>query len=461
VYFKQFYLGCLAQASYMIGSRGEAVVVDPRRDVEEYLHEAKQSGLRIMHVVETHLHADFVSGHCELARRTGATIHIGVAANAEFEHEPARDGDELTIGDLRLRFLETPGHTPEGISILVYDTSESVEPTMILTGDTLFIGDVGRPDLTGSKGFTKEQMAGMLYDTLREKILVLPDAVEVYPAHGAGSSCGKNLSTETHSSLGEQRRSNYALQPMTKEEFIRLVTADLPPPPRYFAYDAEFNRHGAQPIDELEPPRPLAPDAVRRLAAEGAVLLDVRENVAFGAAHVPGSINIGLKGQFASWAGTLLDSDPDVVLVANDADEAREARVRLARVGFDHVEGYLEGGIDAWRDTGNATNSIEQITVETLRALLEGEVPSIQVVDVRRPVEYASGHVPGAQSVPLDGIDRAAAGIDPMAPTAVICAGGYRSSAATSLLETRGFRKLYNVLGGTSAWLAADYPVER
>jgi hydroxyacylglutathione hydrolase len=459
MYFKQFYLGCLAQASYMIGSDGEAVVVDPQRDVDQYIEAAEREGFAIRHVVETHLHADFVSGHCELAERTGATIHIGAAAGAMFPHAAVRDGDELRVGSIRLRFLETPGHTPEGISILVYDPADAAEPSALLTGDTLFIGDVGRPDLAGSRGYTREQMAGMLYDTLQSKILPLPDSVEVYPAHGAGSACGKNISKETHASLGEQRRTNYALQPMSREEFVRTITADLAPAPAYFPYDAEVNRRGARPLEALGTPAPLGPERVREALDAGAVALDVRENVAYGAAHIPGSVNVGLQGQFASWCGTLLDPKTDIVLVAGDEGQAREAVVRLARVGFERVVGWLEGGVEAWEGAGFAVGRTPQIGVDELSArLAAGE--DLQVVDVRRPGEYVAGHVPGAISAPLDWLDRGLEGVDPSRRTAVICAGGYRSSAATSRMEARGYGELINVLGGTSAWIKAGYETE-
>lgn len=459
MFFKQYYLGCLAHASYLLGSDGVAAVVDPKRDVDEYLEEAERNGLEIRYVIETHLHADFVSGHCEIARRTGAAIHIGAAANAEFEHVPAHDGDEVLLGDVRLRFLETPGHTPEGISVLVFDPASAEEPSMILTGDTLFIGDVGRPDLTGSRGYTSEQMAGMLYDTLHSKILPLPDSVEVYPAHGAGSACGKSMSKETHASLGSQRRSNYALQPMSKEEFVRLVTSDLAPPPPYFGFDAEFNRRGARAVGDLGDLAALDPSEVHARQRAGETVLDVRENVAYGAAHLPGSINIGLKGQFASWAGTLLDPHAPIVLVAESADAAREAALRLSRVGIETAHAYLGGGVEAWERAGLDVARTAQITVDDLEGLIAA-APRLQIVDVRRPAEYTGGHVPGAVSAPLDWFERSFERLDPAVPTAVICAGGYRSSAATSLLERRGFGDLRNVLGGTGAWVRSGRQVD-
>ena len=452
------YLGCLAQASYLIGSDGEAAVVDPRRDVDEYIHKAAESGLRIRYVVETHLHADFVSGHRELAERTGATILIGAGAGALFPHRAVADGDEVRVGRVVLRFLETPGHTPESLSILVIDTERSPEPRMVLTGDTLFIGDVGRPDLSGTRGLTARHMAGLLYDSLHAKLLTLPDAVEVYPAHGAGSLCGKNLSKETWSTMGEQRRTNHALQPMSRDAFVEAMTTDLPEQPRYFGMDVEINRRGAGALGAHEPPPAL--DAADFAAAQqaGAVVIDVRANVDFGDGHVPGSQNVGLGGQFASWAGTLLDPARPLLIVAGDDDRVAEAVMRLGRVGLENVAGYLAGGVAAWRAAGRPLSVIPQITVADLRALA-GREDRLQIVDVRRPGEYAGGHVPGAVTAPLDRLAQEAARLDPARPTAVICAGGYRSSAATGILAARGFKDIRNVLGGTGAWVAAGYEV--
>lgn len=461
MYFKQFYLGCLAQASYLIGSEGEAAVVDPRRDVEEYLAEAEREGLRIRYVIETHLHADFVSGHRELSERTGAEIVFGAAANAGFPHRAVRDGDEIRLGRLSLRFLETPGHTPESITILVVDPEHGSSPRLALTGDTLFIGDVGRPDLLGARGLTPEQMASMLYDSLHGKLLTLPDDVEVYPAHGAGSLCGRNMSKETSSTIGEQRRTNYALQPMPKERFVQMLTTDLPEVPRYFAMDVALNRGGAPPLADLPLPAALAPEAVAGASGSGARLVDVRAYAAFGAGHVPGSLNIGLGGQFAAWAGTLLDPAHAIVVVTEDDGQAKEAATRLARVGLDRVAGYLAGGIAAWDGSGRPLGRVPQMPVDELRAQLAEKRPGLQVLDVRRAAEYAGGHVPGAVNIPLDRLEKEAGRLDAGRPTAVICAGGYRSSAGTSLLRRHGFSELYNVVGGTSAWTAAGYATER
>jgi hydroxyacylglutathione hydrolase len=459
VYFKQFYLGCLAHASYLIGSEGEAVVVDPRRDVDEYLAEAEAQGLRIRYVVETHLHADFVSGHRELAERTGAEVVFGVKAGAAIPHRAVRDGEEIRVGQVVLRFLETPGHTLESVSVLVVDTEAAPAPKMVLTGDTLFIGDVGRPDLAGGRG-TPESMAGLLYDSLHGKLLKLADDVLVYPAHGAGSLCGKNISQDTWSTIGEQRRNNYALQPMAREAFVKMMTADLPELPPYFAMDVEINRGGAPPLTDHPPPPALSPEAARKATQAGAILLDVRPSAAYGTGHLPGSLNVGLGGQFASWAGTLVPADRPIVVIADDEAGAHEAVVRLARVGLESVHGHLDGGVAAWDRAGFPLVARPQITVDELR-WRRREIPTLQVVDVRRKGEYVDGHVPGAVNVPLDRLERDAGRLDPARPTAVICAGGYRSSAATSVLERGGFADLANVVGGTSAWIAAGYEVEK
>ena len=458
MYFEQVYLGCLAQASYLIGSDGEAAVVDPRRDVDEYLRKAEEQGLRIRYIVETHLHADFVSGHRELADRTGAEILIGAKAEALFPHRAVEDGDEVRVGRVILRFLETPGHTPESLSVVVIDTERSADPRLVLTGDTLFIGDVGRPDLVGTRGLTADHMAGLLYDSLHDKLLALPDAVEVYPAHGAGSLCGKNIAKETWSTIGEQRRTNHALQPMSRDAFISRMTTDLPEQPRYFGMDVEMNRRGAAPLAAQEKPEALDDADFAAAQHAGAVIVDVRPNADFGAGHVPGSLNIGLGGQFASWAGTLIDPSKPILLVAGDDARVAEAVMRLARVGVENVTGYLAGGVEAWRAAGRRLATIAQISVAELRALA-AEDRRLQIVDVRRPGEYAGGHVPGALTAPLDRVERDTARLDPTRPTAVICAGGYRSSAATGILAARGFRNLKNVLGGTAAWIAAGYDV--
>ena len=459
MYFKQFYLGCLAHASYLIGSEGEAAVIDPQRDVDQYIAEAQAQGLKIKHVIETHLHADFVSGHRELASRTGAQIVFGRRAGATFPHLSVKEGDCLRLGKVILRILETPGHTPESVSILVIDTEVSDRPQKVMTGDALFIGDVGRPDLVGSKGYTAEQMAASLYDSLHEKLLALDDSVEVYPAHGAGSLCGRNMSKETFSTIGEQRKFNYALKPMSKDEFVRMMTTDLPEAPAYFPRDAEINRSGAVALDEIPRPAELTPAEVNKLAQQGHVILDVRPTAAFGNSHVPGALNIGLGGQFASWAGTLIPMGIPVIVVADNLEEVDEAVMRLARVGLENVKGFLGEGMYAWDRAGLETSSIAQMPVDELHNRIE-ENADLQIIDVRRPAEYDSGHASGATNAPLASLENQVSELDSKRPTAVICASGYRSSMGASLLEKHGFRDLYNVVGGTSAWINSGYEVE-
>ncbi len=445
--FKQFYLGCLSHASYYLGSGEEAAIIDPQRDVDQYLAEAEANGQRIKYVIETHSHADFVSGHIELAKRTGAQIIFGERAATAFPALKVKDGDELTLGDVKLRFVETPGHTPEGITILA---EEAGQPLKMFTGDTLFIGDVGRPDLVGSKGFTAEEMAGMLYDSLHQKILPLPDDTEVYPAHGAGSLCGKSLSSETWSTLGAQRKANYALHPMTKEEFVRIVAAGQPEVPAYFPVSAARNLEGSAALEDLPKPAELSAVEVRRFDG---VVLDVRPPAEYGAGHVPNSINIGLGGQFASWAGTLITVGTPIAVVAAKAEQVDEAVMRLARVGIETVKGFALIGSYA-----DETKKVEQVTVTD--ALGRTAAPDVQFVDVRRPEEHVSGHARGSLNLPLNSLARELDQLDPALPTYVICQGGYRSSIATSMLENAGFTDLHNVTGGTKAWIDAGLETE-
>ncbi len=460
MYFKQFYLGCLAHASYLIGSNGEAAVVDPQRDVDQYITEAGREGLSIKFVIETHLHADFVSGHRELAQRTGAEIVFGRRAGAAFPHLAVAEGDVFRVGHLELHVIETPGHTPEGISILVIDPSVSSKPQKVLTGDTLFIGDVGRPDLAGARGYSAEEMAGMLFDSLHKKLMSLDDAVEVYPAHGAGSMCGRNISKETSSTIGEQRRFNYALKPTDRGEFIKLMTTDLPEAPAYFSRDAEINRSGAAALASLPRAAALSPLEFKDLATSARVILDLRASGPFGAGHVPGALNIALGGQFASWAGSLIPPDKEVLLVGDDEAGIDEAVTRLARVGIETVKGYLDGGVYAWNQAGFKTATITQMPVDELHHQIEdGDNP--QVVDVRSPAEYKQGHAPGAVNVALPHLAEQLSTLDRERPTVVLCQGGYRSSAGASILQAQGFGEVYNVIGGTAAWIGAGYPVEK
>ena len=448
MYFEQFYLGCLAHASYMIGSKGEAAVVDPQRDVDLYLKAAAEHGLTIRYVFETHLHADFVSGHRELAERTGAKICLGARAGATFPHIGLTDGMEIQVGDCCIRALETPGHTIEGMSLLVFDSEKGNKPHAVLTGDTLFIGDVGRPDL--SDRYTPQQLAGMLYDSLHQKLTTLPDETLVYPAHGAGSLCGRNMRADRFSTIGTERLTNYALQIKTREEFIARLTTDLPARPAYFAQDAAINRTGAEPLDHLGPLTPIGAPELHRYASE-VTILDTRAPNDFATAHVPRSINIGLGGQFASWAGALLGLQTPLVLVADSQEKAEEARMRLARVGIESTRGYLEGGIEAWRAAGFEVESVPQLTVAELRQRLGS---GIKVLDVRRRGEWDAGHVDGAQWHALDDFPAALPPIDPAAPTAVHCKSGYRSMIACSYLQRAGHRNVINVVGGYDAWVA-------
>ncbi len=442
MHFKQFYLGCLAHASYYIGSNDEAAIVDPQRDVEQYIAESEANNQRIKYIIETHLHADFVSGHLELTRRTGAAIVFGRQANAAFEHLAVADGDVLEVGAVKLKILETPGHTPEGISIIVENGDG--EPQKILTGDTLFIGDVGRPDLAGGKGFTAEEMAAMLYDSLHEKILKLSDDTEVYPAHGAGSLCGKNMSKETWSTLGEQRKSNYALQPMTKDEFVKMLTENASEMPAYFPRSVEKNLTGANILADLSKPKKLSADEVRDFSG---VVLDVRTADEYGAAHIPNALNIGLGGQFASWAGTLIAADSPIVIIADAEEQIDEAVMRLARVGIESVAGFL-----LMKDWTFETATVEQISVAEMNERLTTD-NDLQFVDVRRAGEFEAGHAARTINLTLSSLDNLTGKLDASRPIYVICQGGYRSSAGASILEKKGFRKIYNVSGGTGAWI--------
>lgn len=450
--FKQFYLGCLAHASYYIGSGEEAAIVDPQRDVQQYLDEAEANEQKIKYVIETHSHADFVGGHVELAERTGAKIVFGEKADALFEHLAVKDGDVLQVGKVNLKILETPGHTPEGISIIVENSENSAEPLKVLTGDTLFIGDVGRPDLIGSKGFTAEQMAEMLYDSLHEKLLKLPDETEVYPAHGAGSMCGKNLSKETWSTLGNQKQFNYALQPMAKEEFVKMMTENLPEAPMYFAKSAAKNLEGAVALEALEKPEAMTAEEVESF--EG-IILDVRTADEYGARHIPNSLNIGLGGQFASWAGCLIPIETPIVLTADSEAQIDEAVMRLARVGHESVKGFI-----LMNDWNLETGKIEQVSVNEVSELTQTE-KYLQFVDVRRAGEYVNGHAPRTINLTLSDLHKLTDKLDKSAPTYVICQGGYRSSAGTSILERAGFSKIYNVSGGTGAWIKEGLETEK
>jgi hydroxyacylglutathione hydrolase len=452
MYFEQFYLGCLAHASYMIGSGGDAAVVDPQRDVEIYLKSAEENGLKIRHIFETHLHADFVSGHRELAVRTGAKIYIGEKAGATFPHVPVRDGSELVFGNCKISILETPGHTPESICLVVTDNDKRPAPWAVLTGDTLFIGDVGRPDL--SPAVTPQELAAMLYDSLHNKLMKLPDDVLVYPAHGAGSLCGRNMRADRSSTIGTERLTNYALQIRSREEFVRQLTTNLPSRPEYFAKDAEINRGGASALAELPELAAVPAVKVKSLIEEGIPALDIRSMEAFAAAHVPGSISIALSGQFASWAGSLLGLAARPVVIADNADQIEEARIRLARVGIEELSGYLQDGLEGWKQAGFPLASLPQISVHDLSAR-----PDLHVVDVRRDGEWQAGHLENAQLWPLDRLRDSLPPLDKNAAIAVHCKSGYRSTVACSLLQRAGYTNVVNVTGGFDAWQQEQLPV--
>jgi glyoxylase-like metal-dependent hydrolase (beta-lactamase superfamily II) len=457
MYFEQFYLGCLAHASYLLGSEGEAVVVDPQRDVEIYLEAAQEHGLKIRHIFETHLHADFVSGHKELAARTGATIYMGAQAGATFPHVDLTDGFELRFGRARIKVLETPGHTPESICLLVTDEQKSSQPWAVLTGDTLFIGDVGRPDL--STTHTPVQLAGLLYDSLHNKLLKLADEVAVYPAHGAGSLCGRQMRAERSSTIGTERLTNYALQIASREDFVKQLTENLPARPEYFLKDAEINRGGAEPLADLSPLPRLSAKEVRALMDQGAPVLDVRAGDQFAAGSIPGAINIALSGQFATWAGTILGLTGRPILVAGGDEQLQEARVRLARVGIDAERGYLGGGVDAWAGAGFELAAIPQISAPELRESLAQN--RVQVLDVRREPEWKAGHIANAQLFPLDRFSGQIPAPDKTLPLVVHCKSGYRSMIACSLLKKAGYESVTNLVGGFDAWELAKLPISR
>ena len=458
---KQFYLPCLAHASYLIGDEatGAAAVVDPQRDTDQYTAFAAEHALQIKHVFLTHLHADFIAGHLELRDRVGATIYLGAAAKAAYTFTPLRDGDVLEFGRVRLKMLETPGHTPESISILVYDLNASdTQPHSVLTGDTLFIGDVGRPDLRAALGWSATELGGMLFDSLH-KLLGLPDQSLVYPAHGAGSLCGKAISKETVSTLGEQRRLNYALQPMSKEAFIQVVTADQPDAPAYFTYDAVRNSEERPTLDEAlaREMNPLTLDAVLKLQANGAQILDTRDPDEFAAAHLKGSINIGLSGQYATWVGTILDRTHPIVIIADPGRE-NESAIRLGRIGFDHVAGYLQNGLHSLESRPELVAFTEHFSAPFTAVLLSSSEPPL-VIDVRTPREREQKHIDGSLSIPLSRLVENAEALPKNRPLLVYCAGGYRSSIAASLLQGRGFEPVCEIAGGIAAWEAAKLPV--
>lgn len=455
---EQMYLGCLSQASYVVADEEthRAVVVDPRRDIDDYLKLAAERDLKIELVLLTHVHADFVPGHSELAAATGAEIAMGEGAPVSFRVRRLADGERVALGDpesgVVIEIRATPGHTPESVTVAVYEHGSDAAPKALLTGDTLFIGDVGRPDLLGSSGRTAEQMASELYRSLHSKILPLPDDVLIYPGHGAGSACGKALSSETVSTLGAQRATNYALAPMGEDEFVRAVTQGLAEPPAYFSQEVALNRAGHQPFDPASPLAEVAAADAVRMATEGVLLLDVRDDQAFAAAHLKSAVNVGLSGRFAEYAAAVWRPD-QLVLLFGSPPEVGEARIRLARVGIDSVVGVVTDSSVLAGEPGLVA-SASRLGATEVAARIAG-VPELQVVDVRNPGELAVGTLPGAVNLPLPRLLGLLGELDPERPILVYCAGGYRSSAASSLLEARGFQDVSDMLGGYGAWQAA------
>jgi len=466
MFFRQYELGCLSLFSYLIGDEttGRAVVVDPQRDISQYLADAEAAGLRIERVIETHFHADFLSGHLEMAAATGAAVSYGEAAGqTEFAMEPLTDGQRLSLGRVTLEILATPGHTPESICIVVSD-GESPEPWGVLTGDTLFIGDVGRPDLLSSVGASATELAGQLYRSLHGKLLTLPDSVRVFPAHGAGSACGKNLSTAQQSTIGEQRATNYALQPMSEAEFVTAVTTGQSVAPPYFGFAARTNRSAHELLDDHEEPARIGYDELQRWLAEGAVIIDGRLAEDFASGHLRGAVNVGMTGRFAEYAGDVARPDQPIVLVTDPGRQA-EAKVRLARIGFDRVVGAVDN-IDRLLAehpelaVGSPRLPAADVAGWSHAAEVMGGEP-LQLVDVRNPGETADGIIPGARLIPLAALLDRIGELDPAATTVVYCAGGYRSILASSALSARGFTKVADILGGYDAWKAAGFPTEQ
>lgn len=459
---KQYYLGCLAHASYLLGDEASAtaIVVDPQRDIQQYVADAEHFGLHIRHVFLTHFHADFLAGHLELRDRCGAAIHLGSRAAAEYAFVPMPQGSVLEFPGLRLQVLETPGHTIESISILVFDLGKDpLRPHAVLTGDTLFIGDVGRPDLRASLGWSAQDLGAHLYHSLHNQLLPLPDETLVYPAHGAGSLCGKQLSSDTVSTLGQQRRFNYALQPMSKADFIRLVTADQPDAPQYFTWDAILNTRERVTLDRnLEQVlRPVPLDDVLALGQAGAQILDVRDPAEFAKGHFAGSINIGLGGQYATWAGTLLDRSTPIVLIAEPGRE-QEAALRLGRIGFDHVKGFLEDGMAALAHRPDLVWSTQRVSAQSVADELAAPDPPL-VLDIRTPREWGTAHIANSRNIPLNHLQERMDEVPRTRRIALHCAGGYRSSIAGSILHQHGITNLIEMAGGLAAWDAAKLPL--
>ncbi|MDQ3001676.1 MAG: rhodanese-like domain-containing protein [Fibrobacterota bacterium] len=459
---KKFYLKCLSHGSYFLADQesGEAAVIDPQRDTDLYEEMLKQGPYRLKYVLETHIHADFVSGHVDLASKNGSTIVFGAKARAKMPHQPVKDGDILRLGkNVEIKVLETPGHTPESVCYLVRDLSESGKPMKLFSGDTVFVGDVGRPDLLGS-AMPADILASQMYDTLREKILTLPDDTEVYPAHGAGSACGRNLGDAEFTTLAEQKRSNYAMQPMTREEFITLITEDQPEAPAYFSEDARLNREGPERLENvLAAMKPMGSQELAEAMAGGAILLDTRGPDDYSRGSIPGAVEIGLDGQFANWVGSLVPKHNRLVLIAEPGRE-EEAAVRCARVGFDEVLGYLDGGFETWKREGRRVQSYLRAEPEEMRSAMDGpDAPT--VLDIRSPRERGTEYIPGTLSVPLTQVREWEGGLAKDSPILVHCASGYRSGIAVSLLRKMGYTDVRDVTGGLRKYSDRGFALRR
>jgi glyoxylase-like metal-dependent hydrolase (beta-lactamase superfamily II) len=451
MYFSQYYLDCLSQASYLVGDEttGQAVIVDPRRDVAEYLDDAAAHGLTIVGIINTHFHADFLSGHLELARETGAWIGYGVAASPEFEVRSLGEGERISLGDVTLEIMETPGHTPESISVLVYEHAADDTAYGVLTGDALFIGDVGRPDLLASVGLTADELGRMLYDSVQHKLMGLPDAVRVFPAHGAGSSCGKNLSTERQSTIGEQRSFNYACQPMSEADFLDVVTAGQPAAPAYFIYNATLNKQGRGVRDTDAVIPALSDDEVDAALAAGAVLDDARDHQEFAAGHVRGSINVPWDGRMAETVGSVLTPDQRVVIIAPEGQE-QEIATRFARIGFDNVLGFVPDPEAYFLAHQDDIERASRLTTTQVQAAIASD--DVQIVDIRNAGELEAGMLPDARHIPLAELAHRSDELDAAKPVVLYCAGGWRSSVGASLLRAKGFRDVSDIMGGYGAW---------
>ena len=460
MFFRQYQLGCLSLFSYLIGDKatGRAVIVDPQRDISQYLEDAAAEGLHIERVIETHFHADFLSGHLEIAAATGAVVSYGEAAQTEFAMEPLKDGQRLRLGEVTLDVLATPGHTPESISVVVSE-HEGDGPWGVLTGDTLFIGDVGRPDLLSSVGSSADELARALYRSLHEKLLALPDRVRIFPAHGAGSACGKNLSTATQSTIGEQRATNYALQPMSEDDFVAAVTTGQAVAPPYFGFAARTNRSEHDLLDDDKEPAELSVEEVERWLAGGAVLIDGRSASEFASGHLRGAVNVGMEGRFAEYCGDIARPDQPIV-VCTDPGRQGEAKVRLARIGFDRVVGAVGNVPQVLAEHPELAVPALRISAPDFAGWDESDGP-VQVVDVRNPGEQEGGVIPGARLIPLAALLRRIDELDPTMTTVVYCAGGYRSAIAASALTAHGFTLVADVLGGYDAWKAAGFPTAK